>query len=305
MSNEGATNEEGSSGEAPQPIVPCQVDELAPLGANARVGLFYLHGGGLVYGRSDDLPLPYVEMIRDAGLTLSCVSYPLAPETQLPQMLDVLEETLRWYVTDEMPRLGLERYLLFGRSAGAYLAFLLARHVHAASLLAPAGVIDFYGFRDITSDFLSMPSEHYLSIPAIPHTLVEKITGSGPVTMGQIERRFPLYVYARQTGSLAEMVGAPGRADDAPAGQPDRFRITSEDVGRLPPLFIAASTADQDVPYAESKSLSRTARPAMMHTVYGLEHDFDRDVLRPEGRQAYERCLSWVADTLRDGGTRA
>ena len=49
--------------------------------ADRHIAVFYLHGGGLVYGERDDLPAPYVRAFADAGYTLVCADYPLAPES--------------------------------------------------------------------------------------------------------------------------------------------------------------------------------------------------------------------------------
>ena len=42
-------------------------------GADRRIAVFYLHGGGMLYGERDDLPAPYVRAIVDAGYTLTDV----------------------------------------------------------------------------------------------------------------------------------------------------------------------------------------------------------------------------------------
>lgn len=44
-----------------------------------HVAILYLHGGGLLYGDRDDLPEPYRNLLLDAGYTLYCLDYPLAP----------------------------------------------------------------------------------------------------------------------------------------------------------------------------------------------------------------------------------
>ena len=83
----------------------CPVTVYRPTASNdARRIVFYLHGGGLVYGERDDLPSPYVRAITDAGSTLVCADYPLAPETALPNIVDALYETWRTEVAEPIER---------------------------------------------------------------------------------------------------------------------------------------------------------------------------------------------------------
>lgn len=122
----------------------CPVTVYRPTASNdARRIVFYLHGGGLVYGERDDLPSPYVRAITDAGSTLVCADYPLAPETALPDIVDALYETWRTEVAGPIERGECIDYLLFGRSAGAYLALLLAREIRLRDqdLPQPAGIM--------------------------------------------------------------------------------------------------------------------------------------------------------------------
>ena len=52
--------------------------------------IFYLHGGGLVFGEPDDLPLCYVNLFSNAGYELISLDYPLAPEQRLAVILDAV-----------------------------------------------------------------------------------------------------------------------------------------------------------------------------------------------------------------------
>ena len=74
--------------------------------------------------------------------------------------------------------------------------------------------------------------------------------------------------------------------------------LTREDLERLPPVFITASTGDNDVPLKQSKSLMRAAKQRQMHQVYYLEHDFDRDTANPVGRETYQAALAYLSEVL-------
>ena len=160
----------------------CPVTVYRPTASNdARRIVFYLHGGGLVYGERDDLPSPYIRAITDAGSTLVCADYPLAPETALPDIVDALYETWRTEVAGPIERGECIDYLLFGRSAGAYLALLLAREIRLRdqNLPQPAGIMSFYGYYNLGEPWVSEPASAYLALPEVSLGEVERIVERG------------------------------------------------------------------------------------------------------------------------------
>jgi len=253
-----------------------------------RTAVLYLHGGGLLYGERDDLPEPYLRAFLAEGYTLFCMDYPLAPEVPLPDIHRAVLEGWTQLLREELPRRGMDRYFLFGRSAGAYLALILAKNLAGTALPRPAGVLDFYGYYDMADRFVTEPSGYYNTLPEVSEGWAGRFRGGEPVTSGPKPQRFSLYVYARQKGAWKELLG--GTAAEDPG-----CSLTAEEIAGLPPLFITASSADQDVPFRVSKALSRQAPAAVMKPVYYLEHDFDRDTQNPEGMRVYRDCLAWMA----------
>lgn len=274
--------------------VPLSVYEPSPA-ADRHCAVLYYHGGGFLCGEMGDLPKLYQRMFTQAGYTLVTVEYPLCPEYTLAgsvaYSLEALGEIVR-----ALPLLDCDSYVLFGRSAGAYLALKLAASLScgAPELLQPAAILDFYGFWNLDEAFLHEPSTHYQSMPRVDEQTVARICGEeGELVLGGANaQRYSLYVYARQTGRWGELLGV--RTDAAR----EALSLSSEDVAALPPLFITASTGDQDVPLKQSKTLMRAATGAVMHQVYYLEHDFDRDVSNSAGREAYEAALAFLSDHL-------
>lgn len=267
-------------------------------GRDLRVAVFYLHGGGMLYGTRDDLPRPYVQSIVDAGYTLVCADYPLAPETPVPEAARFTLELLRTCVLDRVSDGSLRGYFLFGRSSGAFLSLLLARDVERAGLPKPLGVLDFYGYHSLAEPWLRAPAREYARLPEVTRKQVETIVGARGqvVTSGPKPRRFSLYVHARQhEGAWLELLGLDGRDGEH---TPEACSLLAEDVAALPPLFMCASSTDEDVPYRASKTLSRLATSAVLKTVYNLPHDFDRDLSVPDGRRAYEQALQWMGTLL-------
>lgn len=256
--------------------------------ADRHVAILYFHGGGLLYGSRDDLPSPYVRAFLDAGFTLYCCDYPLAPEATLEQIRTSVLEIWRWFVDKQMSSHGFDRYFLFGRSAGAYLALLLARDVRRlADASQPAGILSFYGFYNLRQPFFSKPNSSFAQLPEISKETVKAITKDTVVTNGPKALRFSLYVHARQAGTWTQLLGISHINIGC-------FSLSPEDVAELPPLFITASSADEDVPFGESMRLHRCANQATFKPVYHLPHDFDRDTTETVGMDMYRKAIAWM-----------
>lgn len=266
--------------------------------ANRNIAVFYLHGGGILYGERDDLPAPYVRALTDAGYTLVAADYPLAPECALPDALESIYATWEDAIARRVEAGQLDGYFLFGRSAGAFLSLMLAREIHRRSrdedpLPQPLGILSFYGYYDLTDRAFHDPAKAYVALPAVAQSTVAGMIGDEPVTSGPKPLRYALYVYARQhEGAWLDLMGLDA---STPERTPKAWSLTAEDIAALPPLFVAASSGDEDVPLRISKTLARLAPHAAMKTVYLLPHDFDRDVTDPTGMQVYQQALAWMA----------
>lgn len=267
-------------------------------GKASGLALVYLHGGGFLYGERDDLPAPYVRQITEAGHALVTLDYPLAPECPLPEIVEVAWKGLEAVLREVLPGLGCTGYVLFGRSAGGYLALMLAARAvreGGATVPAPMAIWDFYGYHDLTEGFVAEPSAHYLTMPEVGAETAGRLAGAsgsaaggGPyVLAGPKATRFALYVHARQSGRWLELLGID-------SGDAAALSLSPADVAALPPVFVTASTGDEDVPLGASKRLARAAPRSRMHQVYYLEHDFDRDTSNPAGRGAYAAALAFL-----------
>lgn len=278
-----------------------QVSVYRPSGAGNGCAIVYYHGGGFLYGERDDLPAVYRDMITRAGYVLLCADYPLAPESTLPQIVDAAFESLRQLVSEWLPELGCTNYALFGRSAGAALALLLAKRMcrEAPELPQPVAIWDFYGYYDLAAPFVHEISRHYVAMPQIGEDTVRALVSpAGTACLsGPKPTRFSLYVHGRQTGRWGELLGI--SPEDA-----GTLSLGPDDIAALPPLFITASTDDKDVPFKQSKQLSRQTPHSHMHQVYYLEHDFDRDTSNPEGAKAYREALEVLDHALDEHRSR-
>lgn len=259
--------------------------------------IFYLHGGGLVFGVSSDLPELYQKLILSEGYDLICLDYPLAPEVGLTEILDAVHHSVSELLHhpellgyDTMPP-----YLLFGRSAGAYLALmetkrLLQSESNASALLHPSAVLSFYGYHTFLLPEFQKPAPAYAKYTVMSDSFIASLTNHGIQTEGPAEPRFLIYLHARQLGDWTRFLGT--------AEELASCSLTEEDLKQFPPCFFTASTTDTDVPYRESKQMSRLVPHSKFHPVYYLEHDFDRDTTRKEGLEAYRTALNWLNTIL-------
>jgi acetyl esterase/lipase len=108
--------------------------------------IVYYHGGGFIFGSKDDLPAYAIEQFTAAGFDLLCMEYPKAPEMKLSQIRDFIEKQLLW-VLKNCHKMNLsDDYILFGRSAGGYLALYLAKRMMDLEVKKPLELIIFYGY---------------------------------------------------------------------------------------------------------------------------------------------------------------
>jgi len=261
-----------------------------PNDSSAKATLLYFHGGGLLYGTRDDLPELYCELLVESGYNLLTVDYPLAPEVKLPTIVTCLKEAIDWFLQNYQTTLGLKNstYFLFGRSAGAFLTYLLsARYPQPEQ----KGLISFYGYYDLTNSAFSQPSSYYNQFPKIAPLTAQALIYPKPITEVSINERFSLYLSGRQFGNwLSYLVNSPS--------EKETFSLTDTELAKLPPAFLAHSSADQDVPV----ETSRIARTKLVNVTYeeieNLPHDFDGDISKPEGLQVYQNLIEWLDKTI-------
>lgn len=266
--------------------LPIQVSLYRPRKETVRSVLLYLHGGGLVAGQRDDLPEAYLQALIEAGIGILSLDYPLAPESKLDDILAVLAKLLEWHEAKGYRLFNQTEahYFLFGRSAGAFLALQLA-----ARGLAPRcrGLISLYGYTSLQLAAFNLPSRHYLTYPSVSQEEVAKLIQDKPLTQGYLLLRYPIYLYARQSGKWLSLL----LADTANAASYD---LTAEQLQALPPCFIAHAVGDPDVPIQQSRRLAELVPDAYLQEVASQEHDFDRTAIEELGLPLYHDIIQWL-----------
>lgn len=252
---------------------------------NAKAVLIYYHGGGLMYGSGSDLPAPYVQSICNAGYHLMCMNYLLAPESPLSEILESAYCGLIWLLQNRKEVLGQSDcpYILFGRSAGAFLAVTLANRMEKEGGERPVALWLFYGYYHLRHPEFTGPSQYYQSLPTIPSELIPSYCQSNPRFQASVEERYFLYVYARQQGKWPQLLRA-AKGEE----------VSRSQLALLPPAFLTASTGDRDVPFIFSQTMHISIPNSDFLPVYGLEHDYDRDPQRAESKALYQQAITWT-----------
>lgn len=256
------------------------------------ITILYFHGGGLLYGVRDDLPEIYINKFLNAGYDFLAVDYPLAPESKLDIILKSAFEMLLFYLNnlDKVFALKNNNYILFGRSAGAYLCFMMCDMLIKSKTLLPMALISLYGYARLDETQFNTPNKYYNKLASIPDESIEKIISDSPVTYGPMSLRFSLYIKARQEGTWINHLC--GKED------PIKYSLDDENLKTFPPTILAAATLDPDVPYKITKTLSKLIPSSHLITIYKEIHDFDRDVNDESGRVTYEEIIQWMEDII-------
>ena len=251
--------------------------------------ILYFHGGGLLFGSRKDLPEVYRDMFLKAGYDFLAFDYPLAPEYPVSMIAVSCMQFVQWFLTHYPDELGLSspEYILFGRSAGAFLSIQTAYQMVRNRLPAPDALILFYGYPSLLEEDFSKPNRYYQAeYPPVSKEEAFQSIENSPVFDTVKSPRTLLYLYARQTGGWMELLGPEEDLEDS--------SLSSKQLSILPPAFLTASSMDRDVPFRLSKNMARSIPDSKFYPVYNLGHDFDQDTSAPEGRQAYEECLEWL-----------
>nr|WP_294468120.1 alpha/beta hydrolase [uncultured Sellimonas sp.] len=250
--------------------------------------ILYFHGGGLLYGNAKDLPSSHLRKLTSAGYPVASFEYPLAPAAKLDRILasvtDSINHYLRHfeqYVPKKVP------YVLFGRSAGAYLCLIAAAHGNLDE--KPAGILSYYGYGFLCDNWFETPSSYYRALPAVTESCLQAIPQEIH-TSGDLDTHYSVYVYARQTGNWKSLIYE-GR---------EKFFYLDYSLRTCDslscPLFAAHSTGDPDVPYEEFTALCNKYQPVRFITA-GNVHDFDRDEEAPETARLLEETVKFL-DTV-------
>ncbi len=266
--------------------------------------IVWLHGGALIFGSRADIARWQLRRYLDAGFTVVCVDYRLAPETKLEAIIEDLRDALEW-VRREGPALfqaDPQRLAVVGHSAGGYLALM-------AGLVArprPRALVSFYGYGDIVGPWYSQPDPYYRSRGLIQEVEARQGVGHGVISEARSEARWRFYVYCRQRGLWPREVSG-----HDPHEEPEWFapycpvrQITPD----YPPTLLVHGSKDTDVPYAQSvRAAEALVHAGVRHALVTLPHrghafDLVGGAMRDEmTTAAFDRVLAFLRQELTSG----
>ncbi|MCG7337968.1 alpha/beta hydrolase [Staphylococcus sp. ACRSN] len=251
---------------------------------NAKGVIVYYHGGGLIFGQPDDLAPEYINLLtNDYHLVLA--SYRLAPESTLDIIKDDAFATFDYVeqLYSELP------IFTFGRSAGAYLAMLVALHKNVA------GVIDFYGYSRIHVPAFLRPNKQFQSLSSqLSPTIITQLIQKEPLITGPIQARYTLYLYARGQAQWINYLGVQSSSHH-------KYNISPQQLESFPPTFIVHCIGDPDVPYSESEHIHRFIEESHFESLSLNTHDFDRTVSE-KSINIYDKAVQFLNQIVQHYG---
>jgi acetyl esterase/lipase len=262
-------------------------------------GLVWIHGGALIYGSRKHIRPQHRAAYLEAGYTLIAIDYRLAPETQLPAIIDDLRDAFRWIASHGQDLLGVDpaRLGVVGHSAGGYLTLMAGFSVSPP----PRVLVSFYGYGDIVADWYSKPDPFYCQMPAVSeeesglHRIGPPVSEMYP---GRGLDRF--YLYCRQNGLWPQMVSGHDPATDPAFFEP--YCPVRNVSAAYPPTLLLHGTHDTDVPYEQSvlvaQALERAGVEHTLITIPGGPHGFDGDVEEPQVQDAFAAVMATLARHL-------
>lgn len=121
----------------------------------------------------------------------------------------------------------------------------------------------------------------------MPKSLIAQLTQPAPLAKGPLQTRYAIYLYARQTGRWLDLILPDKKCQN-------QFSLSDDELASLPPVFIAQSKTDNDVPFQQGENLSEKVSSAKFITLEQANHDFDSDPTNKEALQIYQELLEWL-----------
>lgn len=231
-----------------------------------RPVLVWIHGGALINGHREGVSRRVKDMALEAGYIVVSIDYRLAPETQLPGIIEDLEDAFTW-IREKGPELfqaDVSKIAVAGGSAGGYLTLTSGFRVDPP----PAVLVAFWGYGDLVGDWYSTPSPHerHQRTKMSRDEAYQQV--SGPPVSDSRDRQGDggaFYQHCRQHGIWPKAVSGWDPHSEADKFFP--FMPVKNVTSSYPPTLMIHGTEDTDVPYEQS------AMMVEQFEAHGVEHE--------------------------------
>ena len=250
-----------------------QADVWTPAADGPRPVALWIHGGALILGSRKSPPRALLTGWLAAGYAVVSIDYRLAPETQLPGIIEDVEDAYRWIRAEGPTLFGADpnRIGVAGGSAGGYLTLMTGFRVEPR----PRVLVAFWGYGELTTSWYAEPSEFYRKQPLV--TREEALAAVGPRPLSEPpspNQRGRFYLWTRQQGLWPQQVT--GHDPKTESRWYDRYCPLRQVTREYPPTLLIHGTEDTDVPYSESRAMAdRFREVGVVHellTVEGAGH---------------------------------
>jgi len=233
--------------------------DVYPAAGEKRPVVVWIHGGALIMGYRKGVPAWLLEACRKNEYVLVSIDYRLAPETQLPLIIEDVEDAFHW-IRKEGPKLfhaDPDRIAVVGGSAGGYLTLTTGFRVNPR----PQVLVSLYGYGDLIGPWYSEPSPH-------PRHHESKLSSkeafkqvSGKVIADSRERKgdgYAFYNFCRQQGLWPKAVSGWDPKKESNKFFP--YMPVKNVTAKYPPTLLIHGDKDTDVPYEQSKMMAEEFR---------------------------------------------
>jgi acetyl esterase/lipase len=253
-----------------------------------------IHGGALIMGHREAIDQRLKNAFVQHGYAFVSIDYRLAPETQLPEIIQDVEDAFSW-IREKGPELfhaDPKRIAVLGGSAGGYLTLTTGYRVKPR----PVALVAFWGYGDLVGAWYSEPSQH-------PRHHQSKLSRedafqqvSGPPISDARDRKGDggaFYQFCRQQGLWPKAVSGWDPRSEAKKFVP--FEPVRNVTPDYPPTLLIHGDKDTDVPYEESVMMETELKSNKIEhrliTIPGGEHGLgggDKKLIDDAYREAIE-----------------
>ncbi|PGM56096.1 alpha/beta hydrolase [Bacillus sp. AFS053548] len=255
--------------------------------------IVYIHGGGLIWGSREDISKEMVQFYTSNGFSLFSIDYRLAPETKLRDILEDVQDAILWISTEGPKQFSIDpnKIIIIGGSAGGFLALC-----SGTFKFKPQAIVSFYGYGDISASWATNPSSYYLQKDLVSNEIAEMLQSTHVITEGSVEKRYLIYVHARQQGeSVQKITGVDSITNK---DQLLKFCPIKHITKNYPPTLFLHGTKDTDVPYEQSVfmrgALLQKGVKTKFITIPNGEHVFDKDFHLPMVQDSLKQMIEFL-----------